>query len=84
MACEWLQGMAEHAAPCVLLRVSTQGEDQKKLDVVSNEVFKNCLASSGRTVRRVVAAQGPAGEAQQPLRKDCCGNVSEASQQTGY
>lgn len=28
-----------------------QGEDQKKLDVVSNEVFKNCLASCGRTVR---------------------------------
>ena len=27
-----------------------QGEDQKKLDVVSNEVFKNCLSSSGRTV----------------------------------
>jgi len=26
-----------------------QGEDQKKLDVVSNDVFKNCLASSGRT-----------------------------------
>ncbi|MEW5312989.1 MAG: hypothetical protein WDW38_004585 [Sanguina aurantia] len=26
-----------------------QGEDQKKLDVVSNEVFKNCLANSGRT-----------------------------------
>jgi fructose-1,6-bisphosphatase I len=27
-----------------------QGEDQKKLDVVSNEVFKNCLSTSGRTV----------------------------------
>lgn len=26
-----------------------QGEDQKKLDVVSNEVFRNCLRSSGRT-----------------------------------
>lgn len=26
-----------------------QGEDQKKLDVVSNEVFKNCLAACGRT-----------------------------------
>eukprot|EP00898_Chlorokybus_atmophyticus_P003356 jgi/Chlat1/4020/Chrsp26S08843 len=26
-----------------------QGEDQKKLDVVSNEVFSNCLRSSGRT-----------------------------------
>ncbi|PNH07866.1 Fructose-1,6-bisphosphatase, chloroplastic [Tetrabaena socialis] len=28
---------------------NVQGEDQKKLDVVSNEVFKNCLASCGRT-----------------------------------
>lgn len=26
-----------------------QGEDQKKLDVVSNEVFSNCLRSCGRT-----------------------------------
>lgn len=26
-----------------------QGEDQKKLDVVSNDVFKNCLSTSGRT-----------------------------------
>ncbi|KAK9825029.1 hypothetical protein WJX74_002290 [Apatococcus lobatus] len=25
------------------------GEDQKKLDVISNEVFSNCLRSSGRT-----------------------------------
>ncbi|KEH23078.1 Fructose-1,6-bisphosphatase [Medicago truncatula] len=29
--------------------VNIQGEDQKKLDVVSNEVFSNCLRSSGRT-----------------------------------
>lgn len=29
--------------------VNVQGEDQKKLDVVSNEVFSNCLRSSGRT-----------------------------------
>lgn len=28
---------------------NVQGEDQKKLDVVSNEVFSNCLRSSGRT-----------------------------------
>lgn len=28
---------------------NVQGEDQKKLDVVSNEVFANCLRSSGRT-----------------------------------
>ncbi|KAG0557780.1 hypothetical protein M758_11G152700 [Ceratodon purpureus] len=26
-----------------------QGEDQKKLDVISNEVFSSCLRSSGRT-----------------------------------
>ncbi|XAR50876.1 Fructose-bisphosphatase [Bertholletia excelsa] len=29
--------------------VNVQGEDQKKLDVVSNEVFSTCLRSSGRT-----------------------------------
>jgi fructose-1,6-bisphosphatase I len=28
---------------------NVQGEDQKKLDVISNEVFGNCLRSSGRT-----------------------------------
>jgi len=28
---------------------NVQGEDQKKLDVVSNTVFANCLRSSGRT-----------------------------------
>ena len=28
---------------------NTQGEDQKKLDVVSNEVFSNALRASGRT-----------------------------------
>ena len=27
-----------------------QGEDQKKLDVISNEVFCNALRASGRTV----------------------------------
>ena len=26
-----------------------QGEDQKKLDVISNEVFSNALRASGRT-----------------------------------
>ena len=30
-----------------------QGEDQKKLDVISNEVFCNALRASGRTVRAV-------------------------------
>jgi fructose-1,6-bisphosphatase I len=28
---------------------NVQGEDQKKLDVISNDVFNNCLRSSGRT-----------------------------------
>ena len=45
-------------AACLLwvheaLTCITQGEDQKKLDVVSNEVFKNCLSTSGRTVREI-------------------------------
>ncbi|CBI30450.3 unnamed protein product, partial [Vitis vinifera] len=29
--------------------INVQGEDQKKVDVISNEVFCNCLRSSGRT-----------------------------------
>ncbi|KAH7867040.1 hypothetical protein Vadar_028113 [Vaccinium darrowii] len=29
--------------------INVQGEDQKKLDVISNEVFCNCLRSTGRT-----------------------------------
>lgn len=29
--------------------MNIQGEDQKKLDVISNELFCNCLRSSGRT-----------------------------------
>ncbi|RZC85308.1 hypothetical protein C5167_041493 [Papaver somniferum] len=29
--------------------VNIQGEDQKKLEVISNEVFSSCLRSSGRT-----------------------------------
>ncbi|CAI9783297.1 unnamed protein product [Fraxinus pennsylvanica] len=33
----------------VLGAVNVQGEDQKKHDVFSNEVFSNCLRSSGRT-----------------------------------
>lgn len=39
-----------------------QGEDQKKLDVISNEVFSNCLRSSGRT--GVIASE----EEDQPVR----------------
>ncbi|GMI69738.1 high cyclic electron flow 1 [Hibiscus trionum] len=29
--------------------INVQGEDQKKLDVISNELFCNCLRSTGRT-----------------------------------
>ena len=35
---------------CFMCTCTAQGEDQKKLDVVSNEVFCNCLRASGRTV----------------------------------
>lgn len=31
------------------IRWSVQGEDQKKLDVISNDIFCNTLRSSGRT-----------------------------------
>lgn len=39
-----------------------QGEDQKKLDVVSNEVFKNCLSTSGRTVSAIQRTDRPADD----------------------
>jgi fructose-1,6-bisphosphatase I len=29
--------------------VTSQGEEQKKLDVISNDIFCNCLRMSGRT-----------------------------------
>lgn len=32
---------------------SLQGEEQKKLDVLSNEVFVKALVSSGRTVSKI-------------------------------
>ncbi|KAI4342503.1 hypothetical protein MLD38_027126 [Melastoma candidum] len=35
--------------------INIQGEQQKKLDVVSNEVFCNCLRSSGRT--KIIASE---------------------------
>ncbi|GMI79750.1 hypothetical protein HRI_001644300 [Hibiscus trionum] len=38
-----------HVRCMVVGAVNVQGEDQKKLDVVSNEVFCSCLKSSGRT-----------------------------------
>ena len=33
----------------IIYACCAQGEDQKKLDVVSNEVFSNALRASGRT-----------------------------------
>eukprot|EP00891_Asterochloris_glomerata_P002934 jgi/Astpho2/2934/Aster-01076 len=40
-------GIADMTGVAGLQNIS--GEDQKKLDVISNEVFSNCLRSSGRT-----------------------------------
>ncbi|GFR44881.1 hypothetical protein Agub_g6225 [Astrephomene gubernaculifera] len=53
LACKQISSLVNRAGISNLTGVAgnqnVQGEDQKKLDVVSNEVFKNCLASSGRT-----------------------------------
>ncbi|XP_020571222.1 fructose-1,6-bisphosphatase, chloroplastic [Phalaenopsis equestris] len=53
MACKQIASLVQRAGISNLTgiqgNVNVQGEDQKKLDVVSNEVFSNCLRSSGRT-----------------------------------
>ncbi|GFH16793.1 fructose-1,6-bisphosphatase [Haematococcus lacustris] len=53
LACKQIASLVNRAGISNLTGVAgaqnVQGEDQKKLDVVSNDVFKNCLASSGRT-----------------------------------
>ncbi|KAJ9694859.1 hypothetical protein PVL29_010369 [Vitis rotundifolia] len=53
MACKQIASLVQRASISNLTgvqgAVNVQGEDQKKLDVVSNEVFSNCLRSSGRT-----------------------------------
>lgn len=53
MACKQIAALVQRAPITNLTgiqgAVNVQGEDQKKLDVVSNEVFSNCLRSSGRT-----------------------------------
>ncbi|WOL14966.1 hypothetical protein Cni_G23747 [Canna indica] len=53
MACKQIASLVQRAGISNLTgvqgAVNVQGEDQKKLDVVSNEVFSNCLRSSGRT-----------------------------------
>ncbi|XP_075110279.1 fructose-1,6-bisphosphatase, chloroplastic-like isoform X2 [Nicotiana tabacum] len=52
MACKQIASLVQRAGISKLTggqgAVNVQGEDQKKLDVVSNEVFSNCLRSSGR------------------------------------
>lgn len=52
-ACKQIASLVQRAPISNLTGVqgatNVQGEDQKKLDVVSNEVFSNCLRSSGRT-----------------------------------
>ncbi|KAL9247416.1 hypothetical protein vseg_020851 [Gypsophila vaccaria] len=53
LACKQIASLVQRAGISNLTGVqgatNIQGEDQKKLDVVSNEVFSNCLRSSGRT-----------------------------------
>eukprot|EP00270_Netrium_digitus_P001176 TRINITY_DN11273_c0_g1_i1.p1 TRINITY_DN11273_c0_g1~~TRINITY_DN11273_c0_g1_i1.p1 ORF type:complete len:422 (+),score=129.50 TRINITY_DN11273_c0_g1_i1:77-1342(+) len=53
LACKQIAALVQRAGISNLTGVqgatNVQGEDQKKLDVVSNEVFANCLRASGRT-----------------------------------
>ncbi|XP_057536090.1 fructose-1,6-bisphosphatase, chloroplastic [Amaranthus tricolor] len=53
IACKQIAALVQRAGISNLTgvqgAVNVQGEDQKKLDVVSNEVFSSCLRSSGRT-----------------------------------
>ncbi|XP_055807130.1 fructose-1,6-bisphosphatase, chloroplastic-like [Solanum dulcamara] len=53
MACKQIASLVQRAGISKLTgvygAVNFQGEDQKKLDVASNEVFSNCLRASGRT-----------------------------------
>ncbi|XRB13200.1 fructose-1,6-bisphosphatase I [Pseudoscourfieldia marina] len=52
-ACKQISSMVTRAAIADMTGLAgaenVQGEDQKKLDVISNEVFCNCLRASGRT-----------------------------------
>uniref|UniRef100_M8BGH9 fructose-bisphosphatase n=1 Tax=Aegilops tauschii TaxID=37682 RepID=M8BGH9_AEGTA len=52
-ACKQIASLVQRAPISNLTGVqgatNVQGEDQKKLDVISNEVFSNCLRWSGRT-----------------------------------
>jgi fructose-1,6-bisphosphatase I len=53
LACKQIASLVQRAGISNLTGLAgaanVQGEDQKKLDVISNEVFSNCLRSSGRT-----------------------------------
>ncbi|GLJ21488.1 hypothetical protein SUGI_0396790 [Cryptomeria japonica] len=53
LACKQIASLVQRAAISNLTglqgETNVQGEDQKKLDVVSNEVFSSCLRWSGRT-----------------------------------
>lgn len=53
LACKQIASLVQRAGISNLTgvqgAVNVQGEDQKKLDVVSNEVFSSCLRTSGRT-----------------------------------
>merc|ERR1712023_53128 len=50
VACKQIASLVNRAGISSLAgQENVQGEDQKKLDVVSNEVFCNCLRSCGRT-----------------------------------
>ena len=54
LACKHIASLVNRAGIANLVGLAgeqnVQGEDQKKLDVISNEVFCNCLRQSGRTV----------------------------------
>ena len=54
VACKQIASMVNRAGISNLTGIAGEqnfsGEDQKKLDVVSNEVFSNCLRACGRTV----------------------------------
>ncbi|DBB05877.1 hypothetical protein WJX82_010075 [Trebouxia sp. C0006] len=53
VACKQIASMVNRAGISNLTGLAGEqnisGEDQKKLDIVSNEVFSNCLRASGRT-----------------------------------
>ena len=50
---------------------ASQGEDQKKLDVISNEVFSNCLRQCGRT--GIIASEEDQPVRAAPAVVACCG-----------